>query len=348
MLKHRTFNLGKISNSMYLYYSLCCIVLALILDRLPDYANYQSLYENEGGYLLLQGRDLGFVLMAKVFKEYITYDLFRISIFLTSAAGAIYFSKHLQIHLARRLSILTSIPLLLIILMKFAIQFREGLAILIWMIYLTTHEKKLERTKFIFFATASSFFHLAIIPYWAATFLITRKNLKNTTTNYLTIVIFSISAYVVCSRNFLTANAQDLFATGKGAVIPTPYQYLYWSIFIAFPFYAYINSKWITTTTTTTTTKTKTSTIGDKIYALAPISIFGSIGISVIFLLFLVFDPATILNKNTLSDIIRIQTHLLTLILLQINFNKYFYAPIFLLLFLMTDYTRTIIESFTI
>lgn len=340
MLNYRRSNSIEITSTMYLYYFIYCIVLVLILDRLPDYSNYKSIYESGGGYLLDLGRDLGFVLMVNIFNDYINYDLFRVFLFLFSAAGIIYFSRCLQSHMKRRLSFLTSIPLLLIILMKFAIQFREGLAILVWLLYLTSHQSRLESVKFLFYATVSSFFHLAIIPYWVATFLIIRKKQNHSAANFLIFLIFSISIYVVCTRHSPVANFDDFFATIKEEVNPSPYNYIYWSLFIVFPFFWYMNLKWIDIS--------KSSIVGDKIYALAPISIYGSIGVSFTFLLFLVFDPTTVLNKTILSDILRIQTQLLMLILLQINFRKYFLVPAIFLIFLAVDSFRIIIASYSI
>lgn len=206
------------------------VVLALITPFLPDYANYQAIYETDGGHLAVLGRDLGFVLLVQVLAPLVSYDVFRWLALVLVATLTLVSLRRLQAASPWRLGfslVLAFVPLMLI---KFGAQIREGMALCVWLSIVLGSARRPNPFLFLAAAVLSASIHAATTPLWAlaALALYVRPRWERTAM-ILGVLLYGAFVYIVADVSRLE---DELFGgLSDDTVRPGLFTVLYWLIF---------------------------------------------------------------------------------------------------------------------
>lgn len=205
------------------------IVVAVTTPFLPDYVTYEAIYESGGGHLATFARDPGFVLLTLVLNQYLAYDQFRVVIIIIIATIMLLSMRKLQASLGRKLDTSLAIALAPIILLKFGVQIREGLALCLWFAVLFYPIQKRHSLWFFTIALLSSSIHLATTPIWGLLAIARHSRRSTHTSLILAIIVYATYAYMVADPSRLEMEAFS--ALGSDTVSTNLFQLIYWSIF---------------------------------------------------------------------------------------------------------------------
>lgn len=103
-------------------------MLVFIGEMNADWLAYEYLFNSGGGWLSDQGRDHGFLFLNEAAKSYISYEAFRIIFGLYFLAFVTWFTRRWRPHLANDTYLWAYAGLLPLLIPKFTVQIREGLA----------------------------------------------------------------------------------------------------------------------------------------------------------------------------------------------------------------------------
>ena len=204
------------------------IIIMFYNSAMPDFETYKSMYYSDGGHIAILNRDPGFVFLINIFNKIISYEFFRIILIVFFMISAFHFFgkiRNISIH-NNVIAVLVLAPL---IILKFGVQIREGLAISIWLWVLLRHNQKPNILTYIICAVLSTSMHLAVAPFWALLAIPLYLNANWRTSLLLGSSIYSIFSYIVLD----TARYQSDWFVGMSDVRVEPDQYmlLYWASF---------------------------------------------------------------------------------------------------------------------
>ncbi len=206
----------------------------------PDYTAYRAIYELGGSWLSAQGRDPVFVYLTDFLSSVMPYEQFRYALSGVFAGGLVYLAVKLANSTATRFGFVQAMFLTPIVLLKFHVQIREGMALLLWLIAVANQTSP-RYTRFWVLAALSSAIHVGVLPLWGAATLIKWSREPNyLRAAYVTFLVFALyslasipgSSEILLSP-FFDVN-QIVRDTGFGLDISGP-KLAYWSLFTVLP-----------------------------------------------------------------------------------------------------------------
>lgn len=203
------------------------IFLALIAPELPDYETYRAMYETGGGHLAVMGRDLGFVLLMQALEPALSYNQFRWLLITLTAILTLLALCNLQANLLLRLSMSLVLALIPLIVIKFGVQIREGIALCVWMFVVLGSRKRRQPILFSLLAILSISIHAATAPLWLmlAIFYYLQSYWPRTAA-FLASLVYASFVYVVAD---IARLEEEIFGgLSQELVNPDVFTLLYW------------------------------------------------------------------------------------------------------------------------
>lgn len=211
-----------------------------------DWAAYEYLYESGGGWLSDRGRDVGFLRLVEVVKVFGTYELFRFLIAAYFFAFAVWLFKRWRYYHTNKTYLWAFAGLLPLLIPKFTVQIREGLADTLMLVAFTLlfeRERRYGGVKALwptvliltFAANIHSgtiiFLAALLIPYCVYSltkFFDTRNVVRNAVV--LTVAAICIFLYVADFDTFLRVAAEEVLGTLTEKEVETGvFKQIYWA-----------------------------------------------------------------------------------------------------------------------
>ncbi len=324
----------SLSNYVALTLLTLFFLLAIVAPFLPDYESYREIYDTGGGYLDFFGRDLGFVLLTQVASHFLDYEQFRIFILILIAALMFYSMQKVQSILKHKFNLIFVLALMPIMVLKFGIQVREGLALCLWLTMLFFGIKK--PNKFIFFAVAflSVSIHLGVTPLWALLAISLYFERYSRIALTLSFSLYATFIYMVSDVSRLK---EEAFAgISIETVSPEFSQLIYWAIFPIIMVFSMTRGY----------LKISNDYEYPKfVHSLKFILQSAIIGLMAGLFLQIVFNGIAFMLKGVIADILRIEALILMLLSMYLALCEKKKPSVIISLFLIVDTVRIILAA---
>lgn len=196
----------------------------------PDYESYRLVYELGGGHLREVGRDPAFVFIVEQLSSSFTYEAFRYLLACIFAIGLWKLASRLALASQTEFGFWQAAFLTPIVMLKFHVQVREGLALLLWLLAVTNHRRGVG---FFLLAVVSCAIHLGVTILWLAAARPWRMR--------SIVALFSMYGFAstpfgrdLLFQPFLDDPSTLIRDTGFGVDI-TSWKVVYWSLFFVLP-----------------------------------------------------------------------------------------------------------------
>src|SRR2546426_4396460 len=267
----------------------------------PDFESYRLLYEFGGSWLQALGRDPLFVFFVKFFGERLSYEHFRYALCAVFSVALWRLANRFRTMSPEGFGLVQALFLTPLILLKFHVQIREGLALVIWLFAMTRKDGINIRSPWFWgSAVISSALHIGVTVLWAATLLLGLLK-KHYAAAMILLLCSAYGLAITSGRDFLLApfvKEHEVFFRDTGFDVEiTSAKLLYWSVFLALPLLALIRFQ-----------PTAFGTFGT-------IGIYGLLG----------FFPAALFfgsGEGETSNVLRVASTLMTLLGIQLSMTR--------------------------
>jgi hypothetical protein len=228
--------------------ALIVTLFALLGSYDPDYEAYRFVYEFAWEEHADIGRDPAFAFLLQHSRLILSYEQLRwlLAGFFSIVLYNVLAPRLAAMSVSRRFGFTSAIALAPLVLMKFHVQIREGIALALWLMAVTANggviAKNARAWRFWLVALVSSAIHLSVVLWWIAA-LVLRSERPRYRRQALTIVLLFALYGATTTRvgsQFMaeTFSAVPFFIEPESYVTVTTGKLWYWAIFILLPLLA--------------------------------------------------------------------------------------------------------------